>query len=188
MFNLNETTSISMHLLKGVIQVARKGTRQIGTIRQGGRDMLSFSISEGAKDMLLSYSYDGKVYSYSIPLVEVPSNLGKEQGCFFFKCPKSSHLCRKLYLYKGYFVSRKYIPGAVYDCQARGKEKDDYLRLFGSGFFSIDFTNRKEYYRGKLTPWGRKMNKAYNRYEQIYGEVSRKMDIERLMAVEAAGE
>lgn len=186
MFNLNETTSISMHLLKGVIsQASKSGTRKIGTIRQGGRDMLSFAISE--RDMLLSYSCEGKVYSYSIPLVEVPSNLGKERGCYYFRCPKSSHLCRKLYLYKGYFVSRKFIPGAVYDCQARAKEKDDYIRLLGTGFLSLDFTNRKEYYRGKLTPWGRKVEKAYSRYEKVLGGAYRNMQIEAAMAEEAMG-
>lgn len=173
-----------MHLLKGVIsKAAKSGTREIGTIRQGGRDMLSFAITE--RDMLLSYSCDGKVYSYSIPLVEVPSNLGKERGCYFFQCPKSSHLCRKLYLYKGYFVSRKYIPGAVYDCQTRGKERDAFIRLLGTGFLALDFKNRKEYYRGKLTPWGKKVEKAYSRYGKVLGEGYRDMQIEAEMAEEA---
>ena len=70
-------------------------------------------------NVTFSYNSNGKSMRYKIPLVYYPSNLGTgEVG--YFKCIATGEKCRTLYLYSGYFVSRKAFKG-IYNSQMESK-------------------------------------------------------------------
>lgn len=114
--------------------------------------------------IVLIYSYNGKPKIYKIKLQFVPSNLPNRgnTGYYYFVCPLTGEYCRKLYLYKGTFVSRKafrplYWNQAMSHKQRKFESPLDWLLLpslmekeMGSS------AHRKTTYRGKLTPYGRK--------------------------------
>lgn len=114
--------------------------------------------------------------SYEVPIYEAVSNIGK--GVVrYMRCPITHALCRKLYLCDGVFVSRKAIRGAIYQCQARSKLE----RAMPNGFACDDFIPYKRYgkpyYRGKLTPYGKRIvryqNIANKSLEYLCGRVQR---------------
>lgn len=62
------------------------------------------------------YTCNGEVIKYQIRLVQVPSNLGKGY-LWFFLCPKTRKLCRKLFLVNTYFYHRTAFKGGFYNKQ-----------------------------------------------------------------------
>ena len=114
----------------------------------------------------LDYVVDGERHmKYKVFIYEQEANIGK--GVVrFFDCPITHTLCRKLYLYGNMFVSRKAMRGAIYRCQAKSK----WQRAMGNGWASDDFIPFKRYgkthYRGKLTPYGKRIERYQNIVDQ----------------------
>jgi hypothetical protein len=97
--------------------------------------------------------------SYTVLLEGRPSNLGKGH-VWYFVCPVTGRLCRKLYRINGYFFSRYAYPTATY--RSRTEPKGDrklrkYITLNGTiknPKAEWDFFNRKHYrttYNGNPT-------------------------------------
>lgn len=104
----------------------------------------------------LSYYHNSKHTSYTVDLVSVPSNLGKGL-IWYFRCPQTNKLCRKLYLIGGYFLHRKAFKGCYYECQTTSKKTRSLFKLL-EHFINDDSLleelyskNFKRYYKGKAT-------------------------------------
>ena len=121
----------------------------------------------------LLYSYEGQPRTYQIPLEQQTSNIGKGV-IWFFRCPTTGHRCRKLYLYDGWFVHRKAIPG-MYEAQTHSKrwrrEKRVYEAVFNRADIEADMYKpyAKQTYGGKPT----------RRYTQLENKMAR---LEMIMA------
>lgn len=103
-----------------------------------------------------------------IPIAERKSNLGK--GYFYtFVCPRSRKPCRKFLIDgKGYLVSPRYFPRTHYSRQYDTRDK----YYYPSSYFSEKEPYKKhgkEYYRGKLTPYGKRVLR-HERHVQIMGK------------------
>ena len=115
------------------------------------------------------YEYRGEKYDYSTPLRFTPSNLNRG-GFYLFACPVTGRSCRKLYIVGGRFVSR-FAFRALYEKQA--KSRADRSGLYGYIDALTRYENltaaprRKMYYRGELTPYGRKVERAGERARRI---------------------
>ena len=127
---------------------------------------ISISVDNINRVVSLDYIVDGeRNMSYNVYIYEQEANIGK--GVVrYFDCPITHNLCRKLYFNGSMFVSRKAMRGAMYRCQAMSK----WQRTMGSGWASDEFIPFKPYgkthYRGKLTPYGKRIERYQNHVEK----------------------
>lgn len=80
--------------------------------------------------LILDYTYNGEPRRYQIQLVSRPSNLGKGR-VWYFLCPSTKQLCRKLYSISGYFLHRKAFTGCMYDSQIQSKVYRGFGKVLG---------------------------------------------------------
>ena len=121
----------------------------------------------GAPVACFSYEYNGQPVAYDVALRWKRSNLNPdtEHGYYYFVCPDTGALCRKLYLVDGRFVGRKAFHALYRDQNKSHKER----RVTGAWHDLLavdDLCNqryRRETYRGRLTPYGRKIEKLCQR-------------------------
>jgi hypothetical protein len=93
-----------------------------GSLQWGKENSITILVDTCKCEMRLQYTYrQNYEMNYIVPLSCRPSNLGLGV-VWYFLCPKTTCLCRKLYLYKGYFVSRHAIPNAMYQQQTESKK------------------------------------------------------------------
>lgn len=123
--------------------------------------------------MSLDYFVDGKTpIQYDVKIVTRTANIGR--GVIrYFVCPETNSLCRNLYLHKGIFASRKAMSGAMYQRQIVSKDVRFLMQLFND---PPERKYGKEYYRGKLTPYGKRLHrtdKYWARRDQIMILLSR---------------
>lgn len=104
----------------------------------------------------LSYVYNrSQQVEYKIYLRCKASNLGKGK-VWFFICPVTHKLCRKLYNEGRYFVHREALSNAYYEKQILFKKNRDLLKTFERVFIDKSYDEyykkyRKKHYRGKPT-------------------------------------
>ena len=136
-----------------------------------GQSSIRIKVDNINNVMWLEYVVDGERHmKYRVSIIVREANIGK--GVVrFFECPRSYHLCRKLYLYGGMFVSRRAMSGAMYRSQTKSKLE----RAAHNGCLREDFVPYKRYgklyYRGRLTPYGKRIK----RYEGIVERCSVRM-------------
>ena len=104
----------------------------------------------------LDYNCNKVPINYFVPLVSVPSNLGKG-FVWFFICPITGKRCRKLYLVDRYFYHRSAVKGCMYEKQTQSKKSRELDKVLG-GYFGTDKLydqlykkHFKKYYAGKPT-------------------------------------
>jgi hypothetical protein len=102
----------------------------------------------------LDYQANGTPINYRVKLVTIPSNLGKG-FIWYFLCPATGKLCRKLYLAGNYFYHRTACRG-MYEKQTQSKKLRDFEKMFGSFDSERLYTqlykkNFKKTYAGKPT-------------------------------------
>ena len=109
----------------------------------------------------LKWEEEGKRYEQNIYVVGEPSNIRSLSGTFvyYFLCPRTGVKCRTLYKIHGRgFYSRNALPKALYPIQIESKKFRDIRYSYKEPYRR----HGKEYYRGKLTPYGKKCQ----RYEE----------------------
>ena len=75
------------------------------------------------------YSVNKEPVNYRVPLVRVPSNLGKG-FVWYFLCPYTNKRCRKLYFTGKYFLHREAFSGAMYECQTHSKKWREFKKVW----------------------------------------------------------
>lgn len=128
-----------------------------------GESKIQFKFNIVARIMELSYCYNGEPVNLHYQLSIVRTNLGKGVQCFAH-CPVTHKKCRKLYLYGKTFVGRCAFPHTYSACNRSHKTRD-FEKIFS--LIKIEFKNRKEYYRGHITPFGLKAEKALANYREL---------------------
>lgn len=115
----------------------------------------------------VNYSYRGTPVNAEITLRFKPSNLKAGTGYYYFVCPVTGLSCRNLYLVNGKFVSRSAFR-PLYRKQAETKAGKNNgalaaLRALTEYEEMTTAKYRRMTYKGKLTPWGRKVEKMGDR-------------------------
>lgn len=119
----------------------------------------------------LSYRYGGTPVQETIRLMFKHSNLNPEgdHGYYYFVCPVSGVCCRKLYNVNGRFVGRAAFK-SLYPQQALSRKQRNEYKLFGL-WVKLDelqqSRRRKDFYRGKPTPYRLKWEKYIERNATI---------------------
>lgn len=156
------------------------GTREYFHRRLSFEDGLSFEV----ETLLDSYSleiygflfkwqgYDGEDYSKRVYLEARPSNLGLPEPVYYFVCPNSGKLCRKLYT-DGRVLTSRWSFSHTYSKRNEShqwREFRQYLNLTIE--VEEGFRYRKETYRGKLTPHGKRMERKLRKALQCGAQLS----------------
>lgn len=123
---------------------------------------------------VLTYNYKGTPVRTEITLRFRPSNLNNGTGYYYFVCPVTGLSCRNLYLVNGKFVSRvAFRP--LYKTQAERVSSRNgsfaFLRAFGDYEDLLHAKYRRLTYRGRPTPYGRRVERMEKRYQDIYSRV-----------------
>lgn len=136
-------------MVSGVISWSKNG-QQTGSIAVSVIYTHTFPVAE------LSYTLNGEERFQTVSLVARPSNLGRGV-VWYFVCPKTGLLCRKLFLLGGYFVHRAAANFAFYDNQTLSKSDRVKVRLL-EWYHAVDSAEMQIYakhfkrtYRGKPT-------------------------------------
>lgn len=107
-------------------------------------------------ELTLNYSFRNEPREYTICIVSRPANIGKGE-VWFFVCPQTGLLCRKLYSIEGYFYHRKAFASAMYDSQTLSRKVRHFQQAFGvlirkhDIYQQIGQKHLKKHYRGKAT-------------------------------------
>jgi hypothetical protein len=123
---------------------------------------------------VLTYRYKGEPVRTELTLRFRPSNLKEGTGYYYFVCPVTGLSCRNLYLVEGKFVGRvAFRP--LYRTQAEriGTRNGSlaFLRALGQYEDMLNAPYRRLTYRGKPTPYGRKVERLGKRYEDTCSRV-----------------
>jgi len=141
---------LKLHLLtSGTINWSTNG-------RQTGSISILVNTQKHNPYIELDYKYRGEARNYKLQLDSLPSNLGKG-SVWYFRCPHTNKLCRKLYSVDGYFLHREAFKNCMYETQTYSK-KDRRLMRWIEPMFKQDKYNDamnakyfKRYYAGKPT-------------------------------------
>lgn len=104
-----------------------------------------------------NYSVDKEPVNYEINIISRPANIGNGLQ-WFFVCPKTGRVCRKLHLGHKYFLHRTAFNGYMYELQTWSKNTrylaytPMYLEMKADGIYEQIYTKHfKKYYNGKPT-------------------------------------
>ena len=118
----------------------------------------------------LNYNYKNEPRKYKIQLVSVPSNLGKG-NIWYFICPDTNKLCRKIYSINGYFFHREAFKGCLYESQTQSKGSKQMDKLIGADIILDQLYRQlykkhfKKFYAGKPTKRYLRILKQINKIE-----------------------
>ncbi len=110
----------------------------------------------------------GEQIEYKIKMIQKPTNLGFKQ--WFFVCPATGVICRNLYFYEGYFLSRQ-AQKLLYESQFKPKSWRAYEVIFWYSKKEDECHQalRKPYfkpiYRGKPTSTYQRIHRRLERAE-----------------------
>jgi hypothetical protein len=145
------------------LKYLEKESMKYGLFQWGKENSISVVVDTVKCEMRLQYTYQQcHEMNYTVALYRRSANLGFSV-IWYFRCPKTNRLCRKLYLYNGCFVSRRAIPDAMYRQQTENK-RTRYFSVIGAILQDRGEIKKyaKLYYRDKPTP----QLKKYERWEQ----------------------
>ena len=77
-------------------------------------------MNESTGVLMLTYTTNENKYNYNIEIISKASNLGKGK-VFYFVCPFTYKVCRKLHLYNERFIHRSAINNGMYSKQIQTK-------------------------------------------------------------------
>ncbi|MBC7948979.1 MAG: hypothetical protein H7Y42_13930 [Chitinophagaceae bacterium] len=80
----------------------------------------------------LTYDLDGEPVDYRIRLARLRSNLGRGGWLWYFLCPGSKRLARKLFLYRGRFVGIEAIKGKIYHQQVLSRRQRAHFKVIAN--------------------------------------------------------
>jgi hypothetical protein len=143
----------------------------IGSTRTG-KVNITVDVRSENPGMTLSYSFQGKSINHFVPLVRVPSNLGKG-FVWLFLCPITQKHCRILYENGKHFTHREAVKGGMYSCQSIQKSllntKKAYALTDGKKSLAKRITGKyfRATYRGKPTKTFLKWQRDFERLQRL---------------------
>lgn len=111
--------------------------------------------------LFFRWKFEGKQREQRVWVRSRRSNLIEGAFCYYFVCPYTNRLCRKLYTDGEVLVSRYGFPHTYSERNYSHRWREEKRLLDLMEFIDDDgnFKGRRERYRGKLTPFGRKLRK-----------------------------
>ncbi len=176
MGTIEDYLTLSTSDLKRLGYLPKRGACSGGiSWNRGGRIVASIGVQvdTAAETPFIRFVYtaNGSPVDFSTPLRFAPSNLQKG-GFYYFVCPVTGRSCRKLYLVGSRFVSR-FAFRALYEKQTQSSADRGGIYGYLDAVSKLDAItqqpHRKMYYRGQLTPYGRRVHKQAARV-RIYGD------------------
>ena len=166
--DINDRLSVSIGELA---RFTRKNGNKAGNVKWSSGASIGFNFDTENGLLVLEYTYQKtQAVEERIRLVRTATNLKKGLQHYAL-CPITGKQCRKLYLYGGRFISRYAIP-ENYTSNNRSKKQRDFEKAFSFILLSEKSKYRKEYYKGKLTPFGKKCQKKIFDYMQVNPQFS----------------
>jgi hypothetical protein len=153
------------------LKYLEKDVIRYGLLQWGEEGSVSVIVNTINHEMRLRYTWRQlHEMDYTVALCCRPANLGVGV-VWYFRCPKTNRLCRNLYFYDGYFVSRRAIPGILYHKQTESKKYREMGIIYGA-VLNDECRYPKKYaklhYKGKPTRrqlkidrWQSKMLRGY---------------------------
>jgi hypothetical protein len=168
-------------LFDDVLQLQIADLKKLGYLKQSYSGGLTWS-SNGRKtgsitlrsfvngafiSIELDYTHQGEPMKYRINLISQPSNLGKGL-IYYFVCPNTGKLCRKLYCISGYFLHREAFQGCFYESQLHSKRLRHAYKLIMADDIEEELysKNFKRTYAGKPTRKFLSLTKKAEKYSQ----------------------
>jgi hypothetical protein len=93
-----------------------------------GRISIAVNVASDAPYLALSYMINDEPINYRVPLIRIPSNLGKGV-VWYFLCPHTLKRCRVLYMVGKRFLHRDAFKG-MYECQTYSKKWRNLKKVF----------------------------------------------------------
>lgn len=186
MANLDYIPRVGTSTFKLLFKASRKVTETIENHPERAEELLP-----KLRAVRGSFSYEGTKYTYKPVVIETGeleaieftwkyygetcrakayigyrrSNLGKGYTLFFY-CPVTHRPCTKLFLWERYIVSRYAFTHTTYNSRLQSS----HMRKFGAREEPYrDYGKRT--YRGKLTPYGKRVSKYEQREEERWGAI-----------------
>ena len=179
-----KTVSIAFLTKHGYLKPNQLKVGSVHWIRNGENiGSISILVCTHSENLFLEFDYkcNQVPIKYKVQLVSVLSNLGKGV-IWYFVCPRTGKLCRKLYLADTYFYHREAFKGCMYEKQTQSK-KSRYLDKTIGAYFKTDQLyeqlykkNFKKQYAGKPTKKYLKLTQQIQKVESIsYHEIEQAM-------------
>jgi hypothetical protein len=121
-----------------------------------GSISVSIELKKNSGSITLDYKYrETDHINYTVQLITRPSNLGVGR-LWFFLCPHTGTVCRKLHLINGYFEHRSASPKLMYGKQLESKKMREWIKMFGmmlddEVYQQLYKKHFRSHYRGKPT-------------------------------------
>lgn len=134
-----------------------------------GSIKIAVNLLEATPYVELSYSINGNPVNYRVPLVQVPSNLGKG-SVWYFLCPQTERRCRILYLVGARFLHREAVKGAMYERQTYSKNWRGFKKMLDIVFGFDETLSQKHFrthYNGQPTKRFKRLLYKHERNSQI---------------------
>jgi hypothetical protein len=170
-----KTVSISFLTKHGYLKTNQIKAGSVHWSRNGEKiGSISIEVCTYAENRYLEFDYkcNQQPIKYRVQLVTAPSNLGKG-FVWYFVCPRTGKLCRKLYLADTYFYHRSAFKGCMYECQIQSKKLRGLNNTLGAYFKSDQYYSQlykkhfKKAYAGKPTKKYLWIMERINRAESI---------------------
>lgn len=150
-------------IISGTMTWSRNGNNE-------GRILIKANTNCKQPYIELNYKYRNEPRNYKVQLVSVPSNLGKG-NIWYFICPETNKLCRKIYSINGFFLHREAFKGCMYESQTQSKESKQLEKVIGAAFTMDQLYNQlykkhfKKFYAGKPTKRYLRIKKQIHKIE-----------------------
>lgn len=175
--NIKMISIADLKRMKLLIPNTSTGKRSINwtntkTGENTGSIFLTISTNDDKGKVIFDYKYrETDDINYTVHLVTRNSNLGKGL-MWFFSCPKTGKVCRKLHLIGGYFCHRSANPNLMYQKQLESKKMREWIKVFGAllnneVYEQLHKKHFKTHYKGKPTKKYLKLMKIIKQRENI---------------------
>lgn len=118
---------------------------------------IAVALDEVTGTLTLNYTCNNEPICYKVQLISKPANIGNGL-LWFFVCPKTGRVCRKLHLGDKYFLHRTAFTGYIYELQTWSAKTrylyktPIYLEVKADSIYDQIYTKHfKKYYNGKPT-------------------------------------
>jgi len=117
---------------------------------------IEMTFNDTEKFVILDYKTNDEKIRYKVKIECLPSNLGKGE-VYYFRCPSTHKLCRKLYFLSGYFLHRTAFRSLMYQRQLESKKNRELLKILDASFVPDEVYDErykpyfKTHYNGKPT-------------------------------------
>lgn len=171
----DETLQINVSELKewNLLEVGRINRSQLKWSINGtktSRISIVVNCKEDEPYIELDYRCNDEPIRYNVMLVTKKSNLGKGT-IWYFRCPETNKLCRKLYLINKRFLHREAFKGCFYESQMQSKKYKEMDKMYGA-YLRRDDLYEQLYKKHAKSTYAGKPTKRYLKLMSQIKEVS----------------